>query len=64
MPFALAISTPNPLKTSENTMGAALTLEAAKTTPTVILVHGVPVSGNIDLGNTLPQVAVANEDAR
>jgi hypothetical protein len=43
MPIALAVSTPNPLTTTENTMDTALTLKAAKTTPTLTLVHNVSV---------------------
>jgi hypothetical protein len=46
MPIAIAVSTPNPLITPENTMEAALTLKAAKTTPTLTLVHSVSVHSN------------------
>ncbi len=43
MPITLAVSTPNRLITPENTMEAALTLKAAKTTPTLTLVHRASV---------------------
>jgi hypothetical protein len=44
MPIALAVSTPNPLITRQNSMGTALTLKVAKTTPTLTLVHSVSVN--------------------
>jgi hypothetical protein len=43
MPIALAVSTPNPLTTPENTMEAALARTAARTTPTLTLVHSASV---------------------
>ena len=46
MPLTLAVPTPNPLVTAENTMEATLALKTVKTIPTLTLVHGVPVNSN------------------
>jgi hypothetical protein len=46
MPIALAVSTPNPISTQENTMKAALTLETTRTRPTLTVVPNVPVHSN------------------
>jgi hypothetical protein len=46
MPLALAVSSPNPLFSSEHTMEAAHAFDTVKTTPTLTLVRTVPVSSS------------------
>ena len=60
MPLALAVSTPNPLVTTENTMHAALALDTVK--PTLSIVHSIPVTSNAAMPQRAPRPLALPEE--
>jgi len=60
MPLALAVSTPNDLVTTENTMQAALAIDTVK--PTLTLVHSVPVTSNAATPQRTPRALAPSEE--